>query len=246
LYLETGKEHGMGEEKDSKITAVIDRRSEYGSSGGIGYYSQVRVSYGDQTQMQEWQWRDRYSASKDRPWMAVNEIGEIEVVEEENEVIVRVELINHKYGTRTATYKFKPTVTATTIQTLSAEEQSEFQTKLEAEIQRIMDWKQSLRDRCPRESGAGCYLPPKIKRQDNLQEVGIAAFIIESQIDYSGDDRQMRLELYVFRHGNDKAELLVEDHGYNKREGGAFLIIIDMTAEHILINTKGGKREIKL
>ena len=76
--------------------------------------------------------------------------------------------------------------------------------------------------------------------------IGIAAFIIESQIDYFGDDRQMRLELYVFRHGNDEAELVVEDHDYNKGEGGAFLVIIDMTPEHILINTKGGKQEVKL
>ena len=234
------------EKVTEKVSVTIGRRSEYGSSGGIGYYSQVHVSYGSQKQMQEWQWRDRYSASKDRPWLSVHDIGKIEVVEGRDEVIVKVELINREHGSRTATYSFKPNVAVAAVPTLSVEEQSAFQIKLVAEIQRIMDWKQSLRDRCPRESGAGCYSSPQIKRQVNLKEVGIAAFIIESQIDYLGDDRQMRLELYVFRHGNDEAELVVEDHDYNKGEGGAFLVIIDMTPEHILINTKGGKQEVKL
>lgn len=229
-----------------KAEVNIDSRSEYGSSGGIGYYSQVHVSYGSQKQMKEWQWRDRYSASNDKPWLHVYAIGEVKISEEETQTVIEVELLNRENGSRWATFVFDRKAIETKVKELSLEDQSEFRTKLGFEIKRIMDWKQSLRDRCPRESGAGCYSSPQIKKQVNLQEVGIAAFIIESQIDYFGDDRQMRLELYVFRHGNDEAKLLAEEHGYNKREGGAFLVIIDMTAEHILINTKGGKQEIKL
>ena len=49
------------------VAAVVTSRSEWGSSGGIGYWSGVRVYYGAQSSHNEWQWRDRYSASNDRP-----------------------------------------------------------------------------------------------------------------------------------------------------------------------------------
>ena len=43
-------------------------RSEWGGSGGIGKFHQVNVYYKGQVEMQEWQWRDRWSASNDKPW----------------------------------------------------------------------------------------------------------------------------------------------------------------------------------
>jgi hypothetical protein len=88
------------------IAAVLTSRSEYESSGGIGYYDQVRVFFKNQTDIKEWQWRDRYSASNDKPWLAVHSIGAVNVSEKGNKVIVEVELVNNQYGNRTVTYTF--------------------------------------------------------------------------------------------------------------------------------------------
>lgn len=97
------------------IAAVLTSRSEYGSGGGsIGYYDQVRVFFGSQADMKEWQWRDRYSESDDKPWLAVHAIGTVKVSKKDNEVNVEVELVNNRHGNRNRieTYTFdlsKPT-----------------------------------------------------------------------------------------------------------------------------------------
>jgi anti-sigma regulatory factor (Ser/Thr protein kinase) len=84
-----------------------------------------------------------------------------------------------------------------------------------------------------------------MKQSEVKAEIGVAAFITEEQIDHRVDDPQMRFEMYVVMAGDEKATCRAEDHGY-VREGGAFLTILEVTADAVTINTKSGKRTITL
>ena len=235
------------------VAAVLTSRSEWGSSGGIGYYDQVRVFCGSQADMKEWQWRDRYSASNDKPWLAVHAIGAVKVSKKDNKVNVEVELVNNQHGNRTATYTFDPPK-ATAVRTLSVDEQATFTAQVEKEVARVMaelnrlhECKPTMVNPHPMTMADG-YVPyrqPSIKQREFHPEIGIAAFVTEEQIDHRVSDPQIRHELYVLTAGSEKAERKAEDHGYG-REGGAFLTILEIGAERIVINTKSGKATIAL
>ena len=79
------------------IAVVITSRSELGSSGGIGYWSQVNVFCNGQSDMKEWQWRDRWSEIYDKPRLAIHGIGEVKIFEE-NGTTIEIELINDQHG----------------------------------------------------------------------------------------------------------------------------------------------------
>jgi len=234
---------------------VLTSRSEWGSSGGIGYYDQVRVFCGSQADMKEWQWRDRYSASNDKPWLAVHAIGAVKVSEEDNKVNVEVELVNNRHDNRTATYAFDPPKPIA-IRTLSMDEQAAFTAQVEKEVARVMaelnrlwEFKPKMVDPHPMGMGVSDgyvhYRRPSIKQREFQPEIGVAAFVTEEQIDHRVSDPQIRHELYVLTAGSEKAERKAEDHGYD-REGGAFLTILEIKAERVVINTKSGKATIAL
>lgn len=231
------------------LAIVIDNRSGSGSTGGVAYYDQVRVFYGAQTEMQEWQWRDRYDTSRDRHDLQVHGLGEIEVIRETDKVIVKVELVNRDHGKRTAVYTFKPAGTVV-VQTLSAEEQREFFDLLTQEIGNALKRPRELWPHKPHMHDSNgrltSYHQPNIKQVVERLEIGVAAFVVEEQIDHFVDDRQMQYTLFVLTRKSGKAEQKAEDHGYNNREGGAFLTIIEVEVDHIVINTKQGKETISL
>jgi len=238
---------------NSDVAVVITSRSEWGSSGGIGYYDQVRVFCGSQADMKEWQWRDRYSASNDKPWLAVHAIGAVKVSEKDNKVDVEVELVNNQRGNRTVTYTFDPP-RSTAVQTLSVNEQTTFIAQVEKEVARIMAELNRLWECKPKmvnphpmtiADGYVPYRQPSIKQQEFRPEIGIAAFVTEEQIDHRVSDSQIRHELFVLTAKNKKAKSMAKDHAYDS-EGGAFLTILEVGAEHIVINTKKGRVTISL
>ncbi len=235
------------------VAAVITERSEYGSTGGIGYYDQVRVFCGSQSEMKEWQWRDRYSASNDKPWLGVNSIGEVKVSEKDSNVIVDVELVNGKYENRTVTYTFD-TPQSSSIETLSAEDQAKFISLVESEISRVIAELQRLHKLKPKmlspyatADGYTMYRQPSIKQREFRPAIGIAAFVTEEQIDHRGSDAQIRYKLYVLTVNSKNAQPIAEDHGY-EREGGAFLTIIEVRPESVVISisSKSEKKVIKM
>lgn len=230
------------------VAAVLTTRSEHGSSGGIGYYSQVRVFYGSQEEMQEWQWRDRYTASNDKPWLRVYAIGAVKVSENKNGAEVEVELVNNEHSNRKATYTFNPPK-PTVAKTLSVDEQATFTAQAEKEVARIMtelNWLWELKPKMASSHGYVPYRQPAIKQREFKAEIGIAAFVTEEQIDHRIDDPQVRYELYVLTTGSEHVERKAEDHGYDRGEGGAFLTILEVGPERIVINTKNGKKTIVL
>jgi hypothetical protein len=40
--------------------------------------------------------------------------------------------------------------------------------------------------------------------------------------------------------------ILLEDHSYEKEEGSALIAIIDLSRDEIVVNTRGGKRTLKI
>ena len=241
------------------IAVVKDGRSEWGSSGGIGYWDQVRVFYGSQNDMREWQWRDRYSASNDRHDLEIDDVGKVEVSEGEGTVSVKVELINKEYGNRSTTFTFDKQK-AVVVPTLSVEKQTAFTVTVEKEVARIMENLNRLWECKPQMVAsypAGMTMPmgtpsyvsyrqPSIKQREFRPEIGVAAFVTEEQIDHRGSDPQLRFALYVLIDGKKEVEMKTESHGYNRTEGGAFLSILEIGPDCITINTKSGKSKISL
>ena len=241
------------------VAAVITPRSEWGSSGGIGRYDQVRVFCGSQSAMQEWQYRDRYSESADRPLLAVDGLGEVKVSERDNKVVVEVELVNNHRGrtTRTATFTFDQSK-ETVVRVLSAEEQAIFSTKVEQEMARIMvefEQQRALKPQMRASYPEGTafvgapshrsYRPPSIKQTKFRYDIGVAAFVTDEQIGHKETNPMIRYELYVLTFGNEKAESKARDHGCSY-EGGAFLTILEIEPDRIVINTNSGKKTILL
>jgi hypothetical protein len=212
----------------------------------------VRVYYGAQSDHQEWQWRDRYSASNDRPYLSIHGLGAITVIENDDNVEIKIELKNRNDSSRSATFIFEKKEVVP-VRTLSADEQAKFlatvqseQQRIMAELERMWGFKSPMVATGPGwPSGYQPYQRPRMKQIEVKAEIGVAAFITEEQIDHRVDDPQMRFEMYVVTAGDEKAECKAEDHGY-VREGGAFLTILEVTADTVTINTKTGKRTISL
>lgn len=234
-----------------RIAVKSGERSEYGSVGGIGYYDQVIIFCSSQRQTQEWQWRDRYSASRDRHDLRIDSLGQIEIVEQGGQTIITVEILNKRYNNRTATFCFDRSKTADTKQ-LSTEEQAAFSIAAECEMARVMAKLERLYELKPQMVGSGSqtgyvpYRPPRLKQRELCPEWGIAAFVTEEQIDHVASDPQLRHELFVLTAGMKQAERKAEDHGYERAEGGAFLSIIAIEPGQVIISTKAGKSTINL
>ena len=133
-------------------------------------------------------------------------------------------------------------------------DQATLTAKVEKEVVRVMA-ELNRRWYCkpqmpPSQPGAGYnYVPyrmPSIKQLKIHLEFGVAAFVTEEQIDHRLSDPQIRHELYVLTAGSERVQSMAEDHGYEERQGGAFLTILEIGAESIVINTKRGKATLVL
>lgn len=88
------------------VAVVLTRHSRWGSRGGIAYTHQVHVFYKDQVDTKGWRWRDPHDPRNDVPELAVHGIGAVKVEKANNKVVVRVELVNRRFGNRTVSFVF--------------------------------------------------------------------------------------------------------------------------------------------
>jgi len=136
------------------------------------------------------------------------------------------------------------------MKTLTLEEQATFTAHVEEEKDRIMAELVRLWELKPQMPPSYpiryCvnYQYPSVVRQKTRPEVEIAAFVTEEQIDHRGSDAQFRYEIYVVI-GDEKAEVLAENHSYQS-EGSAFIMILEIKPDRIVIRTKSGKKTIAL
>jgi hypothetical protein len=239
------------------VAVIKSSRSEWGGSGGIGYFDQVRAYFHGQTAMQEWQWRDRYSERNDRHDLCVQGFGDVTITEEDDRVSVKVVLENRSYRNRTASFYFKR-VKQSAEAVLSKKQQKAFSAKFNqakeevlADLERLYKCKpQMLANYAGVHSipfGSPAYVAyqvPRIKQEEVRPEFGIGAFVSIEQIDHHGKDPQLRYELYVV--DKSSSRVLLEDHSYEKEEGSALIAIIDLSRNEIVVNTRGGKRALKI
>jgi hypothetical protein len=232
-------------------------RSEWGGSGGIGKFHQVNVYYKGQVEMQEWQWRDRWSASNDKPWNYIGGFGEVSIEKNGEVVRAKVELPNNEYGNRTATFNFRNLEMA--VELLTAEDQKVFAVKVEKAVENLLVEKMRLWEAKPQMMArypAGSRMPagmpsyvgykqPWVKEKQIFPDQGIAAFVLEEQIDHHCDVAQMRYELYVFKSKEAEMKRLYEDNAY-ENEGSAVISIVQLNQDAIIINCRAGKKTIKL
>lgn len=244
------------------IAVYHTSRSEHGTTGDVAYFDQANVYYFGQIKMQEWQWRDRYSASKDHHDLRFDEFNEIEVTKNGEQAIIQVELINKEHGNRWTTFNFDKVKKVIPAKILTDEEQAEFSAKATIEIEKIMAEKTRLWELKPQMlfasrfpngmsismstlSTSMPYRQPSIKDSTFHANLGVATFVIEEQIDHRGRDPQIRHDLYVYKYGDENAKIVDEDHGY-EMEGGAMLSLISLEQNAVTFSTSCGTKTIAI
>jgi len=205
--------------KDAVI--IKSNRSEYGGSGGIGYFDQIHVYWNGQTDMKEWQWRDRYSTARDNHAACINGIGRVSKIQKGGNVNFSIELINKEYGNRMTEFTLKNEKEK--VDKLSKEEQLAFGIQVEKTMEEIDQELQRSRELKPQMvSEFGDYTSYRmawVKEKMIKPNIGRAAFVTEEQIDHRGTDPQMRYEVYMMKHGDEQPKRLTEDHSYEKGKG---------------------------
>ena len=88
------------------------------------------------------------------------------------------------------------------------------------------------------------YKRPSVKQKSIPTGLGLAAFVLEVQIDHFISDAQVRYEVYVMGHQDLQAKQVFEDHSYERREGSALVTITNLNPAGIELNTRNGKRTI--
>jgi len=253
-------EKSIGSLKVIDPDAVVCKsgRSEWGNSGGIGYFSQAIMICHGERKTQEWCYRDRYDERKDRWDLDIHGIGRIETRQEADQLKFKIELLNGKDGKRWTEFSFAA-ITKPQTQLLSADEHAAFAVKVEQEIGRMMTDLEKSWERQPQmrpyygdqpmslPSGMPQEVPynrPNVKQKSIPTGLGLAAFVLEVQIDHFISDAQVRYEVYVMGHQDLQAKQVFEDHSYERREGSALVTITNLNPAGIELNTRNGKRTI--
>ena len=245
------------------ILALLGSRSEWGSSGGIGYFSRVIAMHQGEVQEKEYQWRDRWSARNDRHKYAFKDLKIDEIEQYGNKLCLSVQADpGEKYYPTSVDFVFDIKTDKQELTELNESERVEFKKFVETEIDKIMMEKMKLWELKPemlnpigRNMTAPMnlsfvapyvrYEQPELKKKIIDEGRGFAAFIIKEQIDHRGSDAQIRFELYVARNGQE-AELADEDHAYLHREGDPSITGLRIMGNKALYSTRKGKKEIIL
>jgi len=237
------------------IAVAKSERSEWGGSGGIGYWDQANVYYKGQVEKKEWNWRDRYDPRKDDYSKRIREFGEMKKEIQDDKVLISIQILNDDLyqGHRWTEFEFE-NIEQKSFKKLSEDEQEQFNNSVYTEIDRIMADLNRLWGLKPKMmvSVPGCYGgytnydSPKVKQQDIQKTFGVAAFVTVEQIDHDGRDPQYRYEVFIVNHKDQKAVRVYEDHSYENREGSALVAIVTLNPEEIVLNTRKGKKIIKI
>lgn len=244
---------------DSDTVALVSGRSEWGSSGGIGYHSQAVMVFRGQQQTKEWCYRDRYDSRKDNWDLCIEKIGQIQSKANGETIVFRVELINNGKS-RWTEFSFAFKLETAEAPALSSAEQLAFRSQVEGAIESLLKAKEErwigqpemLRyceiptQLMPGESIYVQYQKPALQQKLVLESSGLAAFVLVEQIDHRLSDPQLRYELYSLKSGQQKSALLFEDHSYDRAEGSAMISIVDLNGQKVKARTREGVREIDL
>lgn len=246
---------------EPEVVFVLTTRSQWAGSSGIARFSQVHVYFHGQSEMEEWQYRDQFSADRDNYRHNIHAVGEVQVSKENDKINLRVELINgEEYQNLQHAFLLELPEEGTVFETLPEEQLEQFRQQIESERERMLALLEESYEHKPEmyedypdgavlPMGTSLYRPYRrpVVRQAMVQATGVAAFVCEEQIDHRHEDPQMRYELYVIKHGDEKARRIIEDHAYEKRESGtAFISVITLNPDVVVVNTSDGKSTIAI
>ncbi len=231
------------------VIICVGRRHLDSGSAGMGYFSQIHIWYKGQKDMREWQWRDCYSASADRPELFIYGVGEIEVESSDGKVKIKIELLNREHGSRYTTFTFEDKE-ADIFPELPEERQAQFTNDFETETGRVLaelEKRWILKHQMLTSQGYVNYERPAIKQCVIDAVHGIGAFVSKEQIDHrAGGERQTRFELFIMRVGDIQSKRVWEDHGYEKSEGARAISITSLNPHRIQIATHGGLKIVDI
>lgn len=256
-------------ERDISITALavqngvvlaLAQRSHYAGTGGIAYYSQLHIFSDGASAEKEWQYRDRHDQHKDNFRYNLSSIGEIEINRSDELVDVEVVLVNadkYRNVVHSATLEI-PEESEEQYPALSEEELTQLRKDIEEERERVRQRLEELWEHkpemvasAPRGSSLGpsssyqSYTRPKVNEATVLDS-GVAYFTTEEQIDHRTSNRQMRHELYVMKASDSEATVVAEDHAYEGLEREAFVRVVSINPDEVVVETPDGKRTISL
>ncbi|MFA5029304.1 MAG: hypothetical protein WC518_00955 [Patescibacteria group bacterium] len=248
---------------DPDTAVFLVARSEWGGSGGIGYFDQVVIYHHGRDQMQEWQWRNRYSSSADRHDLCINDLGQIQIDERGGQVKITVELVNEEYGNRIAEFVFEPTEATPSPPKLNETEQAAFEGEVDAAIaqilaQKMASWRlkpKMYQDYGDQKYGVVIQMPmgtpgqvsyrtPSVRHRIISARLGLAVFVAEEQIDHRIADPQLRYELYVMVPGQEP-RLIYENHAYESA-GSAAIAVLRLEEDHVVLSTEGRQEAVAL
>jgi len=207
---------------DNKLLAYVDERSEYGSSGGVGRFSQVVLWADGKEYKKEYQYRDRYSESNDDYKFNFREVKIKSVEKQGDSLHVEIEAIPGKsYGSTNVEFKAVETNTET-LPELSDNDFEEFEDSVQSQIDDILEKKAAKHEGMTHfDRDIGHHVewekPQVIDKVINKE--GFAAFVVNETIDYGSPIDtampQVRSELYVMKQGDQKPTEVAQDHKYN-------------------------------
>ncbi len=236
-------------------TVILSTKRSYyssGRSGGTAEYESIIFLYKGQVFENEYQWRDQYDGNKDNWANRISTIQDVQFVENEGVVTVSCVLTSNWGSNRTVSHSFSAVQVAS--KKVRALESTEFiafisvfetiKEKMIANLLRLWEYKPKMIGLISGEHDA-YYTRPKIV-QDFILENGVAVFTTLEQIDHHvfADERQHRICLYLYKHGQSEATLVFSDTKYEKykEESGPVLHIINAGTEFVTIMTRDGEK----
>jgi len=249
----------------NKTAVFLGGRSEYGSSGGIGYFSKVIVFAEGEDQEKEFQYRDRYSASKDNWNYQFSDLKIKKVDEEGDKTKISISAIAGKGNSTNVDFQFeKKTKAVEQKEKLSLDEQMDFRNQIDDFIQNILSEKASkIKGNTHFDKMNGGYSSwnqPKLQELKIDAENGTAVFSVIENIGYGSpveiDMPQNRCELYLAQYGKEIQEI-ARDHAYVvgvehpsyervknvESYGDPTMQNIKIKADKITYSGRGGKKE---
>lgn len=229
-------------------------RGHYPSNGGTAKWSQVRLWYKGQIQLQEDQYK--FSWGADRWDLMV--IGILSVTEtlQDNKVTFKVELkAPDRFVDRFIYFTFEEKEVIPEKQ-LNEEDSVAFSALARSEEERVFKellalWeKNSLRMSTPH--GSVPYDQPRVVQRGIDAKHGRAFFVTREQIDHKNcrgsgaePDKQIRFELHFIKHGDEKGRILAEEHEYES-QGNHFITVSEVSATEISYHTQDGEKKLSI
>lgn len=249
---------------ENKVATFLGGRSEWGSSGGTGLWSKVIVFAEGQDQEKEFQYRDRYSASKDDWAYNFNDLKIESVKNEDGKLTITIDAKSGEKSTKKVNFEFEEKNQGSERDVLPMENQIEFQGKVDEYIANLLSEKaEKIKGKTHFDKMNGGYSEwkqPYVKELKIDAEHGIAVFSVIENIDYGSpvelDMPQNRCELYLAEYGKDVKEI-DRDHAYvvnvehqsyervknSDSYGDPTMMSIKIKGDKITYSGRGGKKE---